>query len=283
MKLLTVAGIFCALALTATAARSQTVPTAGAWTIDASRNSDSTVNFEIRIDRPGDHSNWGNDEDWNRLQGLSRSAVFSAGSTVHFDLVRDAGTLRCSGYVANGSGGGTFQYSPNPRFADELASRGVSRPSADEQARMTYSGVSLALVDTLRRYGYAGLTPEDLIRLTNHGVTQQYVSAIEAAGYHPGSAEELIRMVDHGVTTQYISAMRGLGYRPSAEELTRLVDHGVTADFTRTMISFGYHPSTDELVRLADHGVTPEFVRHLRSRGYNASIEELIRLRDAGV
>jgi len=262
-------------------ASAQQIPASGSWTLQSERG--GLVNFEIRIDTPADHSSWGSDVALSRMPQLSRSALDSSGSNVRFDVVRDAGTLQCTGYVANGSGGGTFRYVPNPHFASELEQRGISAPSADDQRRMTYSDVSLAFVDVLHRYGYSRLSAEDLIRLTDHGVTGRYVTAIEQDGYHADSAEGLVRMVDHGVTADFISAMRGLGYRPSAEDLVRLIDHGVTPDFTRAMIALGYHPTADQLVRLADHGVTAEFVKHLRSRGYSADIDQLIRLKDAGI
>lgn len=282
-SLATVFSVALFMALAATSA-AQTLPSVGAWAIRSSRDAGNTVNFEVLISEPGGgHSSWGNDIDLSRLRGLSRSALFSSGSNVEFDVVRDAGTLHCAGHAALGSGGGTFTYAPNPSFAAELARRGVSRPNGDEQLRMTLSDVPLSFVDTLRSYHYSVTSPEELIRMTDHGVDSKYVTSIETAGYHVESAEDLVRMVDHGVTQSFIESMRGIGYRPSADELVRMVDHGVTAEFAQGMIAMGYHPSVDQLVRLVDHGVTIDFVKHLKSRGYSANVEQLIRLRDAGI
>ena len=280
------ASVFSVAVLIALAAptAAQTLPSSGAWAIRSSRDAGNTVNFEVLISEPGGgHSNWGNDIDLSRLRGLSRSALYSAGANVSFEVVRDGGTLHCAGHAAQGSGGGTFTYAPNPSFADELARRGVSRPNGDEQLRMTLSDVSLAFVDTLRGYHYTVTSPEELIRLTDHGVDSKYVSSIEAAGYHVESAEDLVRMVDHGVSQAFIASMRSLGYHPSADELVRMVDHGVTPEFAQGMIAMGYRPTTDQLIRMVDHGVTLDFVKHLKSRGYSANIEQLIRLRDAGI
>jgi hypothetical protein len=262
----------------------QDVPTTGAWTIGTDRAGSSKVHFDVMISEPGGgHSSWGDDEDLDRFRGLSQSSLYSAGANVTFDLVRDAGTLHCSGRVASGSGGGSFQYVPNPAFPAQLARRGIARPDAQEQLRMTLSDVSLSFIDLLRGYHYAVSSPQELIRLSDHGVDSNYVSSLESAGYHVNSAEDLVRMVDHGVTRDYITSMRGLGYHPRADDLVRMVDHGVTPDFTRGMIALGYRPSVDQLVEMVDHGVTLDFVKHLRSRGYNANIDQLIRLRDAGI
>lgn len=280
LRSFSLAALFAVVCACAVAA-SESIPGSGSWTLQ--NENSGQVNFEIRIDTPTDHSSWGSGVPLTQIPQLSRSALESSGSNVRFDVVRDAGTLQCVGYVANGTGGGMFHYVANSQFASELASRGVSAPSADDQRRMTYSDVSLAFVDVLHRYRYSPLSPEDLIRLTDHGVTAHYVESLAQDGYHADSVEGLVRMVDHGVSMDLITAMRGLGYRPSTEDLVRMADHGVTTDFARTMISLGYHPTVDQLVRLVDHGVTADFVKHLRSRGYNADIDQLIRLRDAGL
>jgi hypothetical protein len=261
----------------------QTLPTSGVWSIEASRAAADVVELNVRIREPGGNSNWGNDTPLSDLHGLSSSALSSSGTEVTFDVVRDAGTLHCTGHVANGNGGGTFIYEANARFPAELASRGISAPGPDDQLKMTLSDVTLSFIDALRGYHYAISSPEQLIRLTDHGVTPKFLSDLESAGYHVASTDDLARLVDHGVTSAFINAMKGLGYQPTSEDLVRMVDHGVTADFARGMISLGYHPSVEDLVRLVDHGVTLEYVKHLRARGYNATIDQLIRLRDSGV
>ena len=271
-----------AVAVCAGLGAAQSLSDEGTWTIQTGRSSD-TVNLELHIDADGDHSSWGSDEPYAALRQISRAELFSSGADVSFDVVRDAGTLHCRGHVAHGSGGGTFQYAANTGFARELAARGIGAPSADEQRRMTYSNVSLAFVDTLRRFHYPTPSAEDLIRMADHGVTAEYVAALEADGYHVESNSALVRMVDHGVTPTFIQSMRELGYHPSAEDLVRMVDHGVGTGIAQAMLANGYHPTVNQLIQLVDHGVTAQFVQRVRAHGYKPDIEQLIRLQDAGI
>ena len=227
----------------------------GTWSITSTSGDTASVQFGVRYDSDNEHSDWSHDVPFGTLTGLGRDQLQSSGANVRFDVVRDAGTLHCVGYASHGAGGGTFTYAPSTGFADALASRGISRPTDQEQLRMTMANVTLAFIDLLRRNGDLITQPQEIIRILNHGVDEQYVTALASLGYRNLGAEQLVRLRDHGVSATYIQGLQ----------------------------SYGYHPTTDELVRLRDHGVTLDFVKHLRDRGYNATVDQLVRLRDAGV
>ena len=227
----------------------------GTWSITSSSGEGASVQFGVRYDSGDEHSDWSHDVPLSAFSGLTRDQLEAPSTNVHFDVVRDAGTLHCTGYAAHGSAGGTFTYAPSSSFADALSTRGISRPTGEEQLRMTMANVTIAFVDMLRRNGDTITQSQDLIRILNHGVDEQYVNALASLGYKNLGASELVRLRDHGVNATYIQGLQ----------------------------SFGYHPTVEELVRLRDHGVTLDFVKHLRDRGYNATVEQLIRLRDSGI
>ncbi|HEV8400741.1 MAG TPA: hypothetical protein VGQ18_13000, partial [Gemmatimonadales bacterium] len=94
--------------------------------------------------------------------GLSAAEMRGSGVTVHFKIVRSAGTLDCDGWFDSGKGSGHFTYQPNPGFVAELAKRGVNAPTDWEQFQMTMAGVGLDLVDELARQKYDRPTAAEL-------------------------------------------------------------------------------------------------------------------------
>ncbi len=226
----------------------------GTWSVQLG-DDPVNVQFGARYDSDHEHSDWSRDVPMSAFAGLTRDQLQSSGANVRFELVRDAGTLHCTGYASHGSGGGTFTFSPSTSFSDALASRGISRPDDTQLLRMAMANVTLAFIDMLRHNSSAITTTDEIIRVLNHGVDERYVTGLAGLGY------------------------RNLG----ADDLVRLRDHGVNLDFVQGMLAAGYHPTPEELIRLRDHGVTVDFVKRVHDRGYNATIEQLIRMRDAGI
>jgi hypothetical protein len=240
-------------ALCIAAAHAQSTP-AGTWSVQLAADP-ASVEFSVRIDTENEHSDWSRDVALTALAGLSRDQLQSGGTDVHFDVVREAGTLHCVGYAKGGAGGGTFTFAPSSSFSGALASRGISEPDSVQQLRMAMANVTIAFIDMLRRNS----------------------SAIT-------SADEIIRVLNHGVDERYITGLAGLGYRNlGAEDLVRLRDHGVSLDYVQGMLALGYRPTPEELIRLRDHGVSLDFVKKVKDHGYNATVEQLIRMRDSGI
>ena len=266
------------------------VPSGGEWLIEPSDHP-GRVQLDIRYgeERGRYSSNWGRDVPLGELVGLSAADMRGggAGVTVHFKIVRSAGTLDCEGWFHNGNGSGHFTYQPNPDFVTELAKRGINAPPTEwEQFQMTMAGVGLDLVDELKRQGYDTPTASLLARMGNHGVDLEYVRDIGARGYHLKDSGSLVRMRDHGVDPEFIASLESAGYKNlDAEDLVRLRDHGVDGDYIADMKEAGYTPSNpEELVESRDHGVDPSYIRSLKQAGYGSlSLPELRRARDHGV
>ena len=88
------------------------------------------------------------------LRGLPPSQLSSYNGPVSFRLVRDAGTFNFEGQLREGHGTGFFTFSPDPRFPQQLASRGYERPTSDQQYWLALHDVSYAMLDELRAEGY---------------------------------------------------------------------------------------------------------------------------------
>src|SRR2546430_566059 len=148
------------------------VPSDGQWLIETGHQS-GKVELNIRYGEGGGRhsSNWGRTVPLSQLVGLSEADMRGAGVTVHFKIVRSAGTLDCEGWFASGKGSGHFTYQPNPAFVSELTKRGIDGPppTAWEQFQMTMADVGLELVDELKRQGYDRPTAGLLARMATHG------------------------------------------------------------------------------------------------------------------
>ena len=264
-----------------------TAPSGGQWLIEPGEHS-GIVRLTVRYGERRYSDNWNSQDDvpLSQLVGLSAAEMGGSGVTVHFKIVRAAGTLTCEGWFDGGKGSGHFTYQPNPDFVTELAKRGINAPTAWEQFSMTMAGVGLDLVDELARQGYVRPTAGDLARMGTHGVDLEYVRDIGARGYHLRNSESLVRMRDHGVDPEFIESLDSAGYKNlSAEDLVRLRDHGVDGDYIAEMKAVGYAPSNpEELLESRDHGVDPSYITSLREAGYeHLSLQDLRRARDHGV
>jgi hypothetical protein len=242
------------LAAPVLSAQQHAVPSGGQWLIEPGERA-GIVRLTIRYGERRYSDSWNSQDDvpMSQLVGLSAAEMGGSGTTVHFKIVRSAGTLDCEGWFDGGKGSGHFTYQPNPDFVAELAKRGINAPppTAWEQFQMTMAGVGLELVDELARQKYDRPTAAELARMAMHGVDLEYVRDIGARGYHLRDSKSLVRMRDHGVDAEFIESLDRAGYK---------------------------NLDADELVRLRDHGVDPEFIESLDSAGYkNLSAEALVR------
>jgi beta-lactamase regulating signal transducer with metallopeptidase domain len=240
----------------------------------------------VRLRIAENHSSSETEVPASQLEGLSAAQLAGAGGPVHFRVRRDAGTFTFDGMLKSGVGAGTFAFEADPRFASELAARGVGRPTPDQQYRLARADAGYALLDALKAQGYGTPRVEDLVTAADHGVSAEYVSEMGRLGYRLGTLQPLITLRDHGVTPEYVSALAALGYKGlSADEATTARDHGVTPEYVGALQGAGYArvPMAD-LVNVRDHGVTPEYIRELTDAGYRGiTLEQLVRVRDHGV
>lgn len=253
----------------------------GTWEI---RPADTTGMVHLRLVEGNSSS--GSTIALEQLEGLTAAQLGSADGPVQFRLRRDAGTFTFEGVMRRGVGAGTFSFTPDPGFPEELAKRGFARPDAREQYQMARHDVGYAFLDELNTQGYAKPETSELVRAGQHGVDVAYMRDLGALGYRLGSLAPLIELRDHGVTPAFISGLADQGYEGlSADDLRRARDHGVTPEYVRAMRDAGYGSVTiDELVNARDHGVTAEFARELDAAGHRKlPLDQLIAVRDHGV
>ena len=221
-----------------------------------------------------------------QLEGLTGVKLSTANGPIQFKLRRDAGTFAFDGVVKNGVGAGTFEFTADPAFADGLAKRGFSRPTAREQYKLARADVGYAFLDELTAQGYAKPQTEELVPAGEHGVSSTYLRDMGALGYRLGALDPLITLRDHGITPEYVRELSDLGYKGlAADAIRQSRDHGITPAYVRGMRDAGYGSlSMEQLITARDHGITPEYVRGLGDAGYRTvALDEVIDVRDHGV
>jgi hypothetical protein len=259
--------------------RTREIQLPGTWSLRSTGRA-NTVSLQLSERR---NSMSGFEIPLSELQGLPS---LSSSGPVKFSIRRDAGTLNFEGTVRSGVGAGTFDFTPSPTFAGELAKRGFEKPSNDELYVLARNDIGVAYLDELASQKYARPSLDQLLRAGDHGVDLDYLHQMGRAGYHLGQIESLIRTRDHGVDTDFIDGLKTHGLSGlSVEELVRARDHGVDPDYIAGMKRAGFDlHGLDNLVRTRDHGVDPDYIAEMKSAGYDLNdIDGLIRARDHGV
>jgi hypothetical protein len=82
---------------------------------------------------------------------------------VYFTISRDAGKFDCEGYIKDGEGAGLFRFTPDPKFAGEMASLGFSGVDDEKQYSMAVMDVTLAFAKEMKSEKVSGLDTDKLI------------------------------------------------------------------------------------------------------------------------
>lgn len=265
------------------------VPAKIDFEIEPTDKPSNSVQLELSYRTATSRSNHSNPIALAKLDGLSAGQLASSsGGPVQFRLVRDAGTIDCDGIARAGRATGDCRFAANAAFADELARRGVRRPSADQQFQLALNGADLAVVDELKRQGYATPSPDDLVETGIFGITLDRLRALDAAGYRAGTVDKLVEMSIHGVTPDYIReiAEAGPSYRRlPVDQLVEMRIHGVTPAKVKAFAAAGYPNLTrKQMIDMAVHGVTPAYVEAMAAAGYRGvDPEKLVEMKIFGV
>jgi hypothetical protein len=231
-----------------------------------------------------------------------------------FTLTRDAGKFEFEGALRNSAGGGTFQFSPDPSYAQEMKALGfdvvkgnqihfamhdvslsfaremkganLQNLDADKLLAFRIHGVSRKFIEDLQAAGQGERDSDHLIAFRIHGVTPEMVEQVRAAGHAPDS-NMVIAMRIHGVTPEYMDQLKQRGYAAGVplEQLVAFRIHGVTPDFIDEVRKLGFEqPQPEQLLSMRIHGVTPEYIGEMQGRGVkNLTIDKLVAMKIHGL
>jgi hypothetical protein len=206
------------------------------WTYDdESFRGDSSWQLRFRHDRSS--SSIGPDESPDVRRIVDTITHAASGEAVSFTLVRDAGSIACTGRAqAGGRGSGTCRFDPDNRFAGELARRGIAPEDSDDMFGLTLVDAHLALVDGLVDMGYRFDNADDLIAVAALGVSPAYAGELRNAGLKVDALDDLVAARALKVDAAWLGEMARAGYPDlDVNQAIQMRALGVTPDYARKM------------------------------------------------
>lgn len=185
-------------------ATAQQRPLGGSFAVRLTTTDDGAVNagrIHVMLHTPGMNTFY---EDASHFTGLARGDFARPGTTLRFELRRDAGAIVFTGTMRNGFGDGRFTFVPDTTFADSLARRGIGRPTLEQQFSLARHGVELSFVDDLVRQGYAVPTVSQLVNAGTSGADADYVREMAALGYRERTVSAIIGLSNQGVDPAFV-------------------------------------------------------------------------------
>ena len=191
------------------------------------------------------------------LKGLDGLASDPVGTPVHFELVRDAGTLRFEGMSRNGRAEGTFSFTENPAYVAALKNAVTNWWDSSAVFDLAIKGVPLSHVTAYNYQATVNLRVSDLSRAYSGETAPSYSKSVRDSGY--------------------------LLQRP---DIDRLRAQRVSPDLLRQLKVSGHDTlNTTDMLRLQTHGVTSQDIRFFETRTgkSNLTVDEIIKLKINGV
>jgi hypothetical protein len=275
----TIVGIGAAMLALAAACASDR--NSGDWTMHPSQRPGSV---QFTLHGSSSEHNFTTSSDWPKSSFSGLDFSRSGAQDVRFAVTRDAGKFDFEGVLRDEAGAGTFRFSPDPRYVQEMKSLGFDGV-ADHQMQFAVHDVSLSFARDMKNEKLGGLDTDKLMAFRIHGVTVDMARRVRVAGYTPDS-DDLIAMRIHGASPEFMEAFGKRGYQKlPLDKFIEFRIHGVSPDMVDELSGLGYdHPSPDQLVAMRIHGVTPQYIGDLQARGLkNLTIEKLVSMKIHGI
>jgi hypothetical protein len=253
------------------------------FTLQPERSEKGELHATFERKKHGADNSWSTGFKPSELIGLDISGFRSPGTRpLRFAIVRDAGRVDCAGTGGGNIAAGSCRLTPDAGFMQMLASRGIGRPTPDQQFGLIALDVHRELIDALAAARYPRPTMDDIMGLTALQANGAYIRDLAHAGYRPASIRELIEFKALGINASWIAGFSRIGYgNISAEELVQMKALGITPEFVAGFDRIGYrHLPVDTLVQLKALNITPEFVSSaVGARASMPPVDELVQLK----
>lgn len=225
----------------------------GTWSLEPSATP-GAVHFSIRTEDADGESHVSSSFSTTLAElGLSDAQLRSPGIHVTFTLSREAGSIACDGWIANGKGGGPFTFTPNPAYASAMRSLGAGSLTPQNQLVGAVLDISTAYVRSMAAAGYPDLSFANLTAFRALKIDAAYARAMRGAfGSNGLPASQLTPLKALDVSPEYLASMQSVGVPiASAEEAIRLRALHIDGAYVKRVEAHGFaHPTVDQLVRL---------------------------------
>jgi len=149
-----------------------------------------------------------------RLLGIA-SALASNGTHVQFALHREAGEFAFEGWVAKGNGGGTYTFTPNVAFFDDMRARGFTLDPQDPMGREMSAAeldITRAYVEDMQRAGIS-LDFHQLLTFRALGITSAYVADLASVGFSHLETRQYVTFKALKIDGAYVKYLQAHGFR----------------------------------------------------------------------
>ncbi|MDM7920673.1 MAG: hypothetical protein QUS14_00115 [Pyrinomonadaceae bacterium] len=260
----------------------------GEWTAKASDKSPDKIYLSMsrRTSDNGKNQN-GSTFEYSELQGLSREQT--AGGSVRFSLVREAGTIECEGRFENGKGSGTFRFVPNMSYVSAMQSRGFDftksrsdRSSDTTEERLLAAAlinVTVAQADDLRSANFDNLDVGDLFKAAIFKIDGKFMAEMKATGFPNLQMEDLVKARIFKIDADYVREIKDMGFgADSFENLVKYRIFKVTPQYLSELRAEGLTDlDPEQIVQLKIFNVDASYVREQRAKDPGISVEKLVQ------
>lgn len=264
----------------------------GEWKASLSKNNSKVhLNLERRTER-GHRNQMGHTYEFSDLQGLTREVALNGGPA-RFSLVREAGRIDCEGSFQNGTGSGTFTFTPNPGFISAMKSRGFDFEDSpdkrhnnehDSQDRLfsaTALNITTALADDLNSSGLGKLDVDDLFKAAIFKIDSTFAREMKNSGFENLGMEELVKARIFKVDAAFVRKVSEMGFEKEPfESLVKMQIFKITPEFIAEVRGEGLtNLQIEEIVKLRIFKIDGQFIREAKADGVPLEVERLVQRR----
>jgi hypothetical protein len=209
----------------------------------------------------------------------------SNGGRVRFGLHREAGDYSLEGWVAGGKGGGTYTFTPNAAFFDDMRSRGYKIAGPENELAAADLDVTREYVSELEHTGVS-LDFEQLIAFRALGIDAAYIKAMASVGFTHLSPDQLESMKALHIDRTYVEGIRAEGVTDVNEQsVVELKALHVDASYMQELAAAGYpHLSARDYVQLKALHIDGEYVKSLAHHGLtHLTVGQLVNYKALGI
>jgi beta-lactamase regulating signal transducer with metallopeptidase domain len=190
----------------------------------------NTVNINFQKDGNDNNNN-------NSTFQLSEFNSLPKEQEGNFALVREAGTMNFHGKFNGNMGMGTYKFSPDKSFSDNLSKEGIRMDNDDDALVFFMVNLKKSYIAMLKKQGFTEITKDELIPLAALKVDEPFIHAIKSSGFSNVSLQNLIPLKALGVDHAYIADIKKSGYKDlSVDQLITFKAQGINGDFLKSSI-----------------------------------------------
>ena len=263
----------------------------GEWRGDTRVERRDKGDADIQLSLERSTSKWGKNQhsngySYNDLQGLTRDQAQNGNVT--FRIVRDAGTVECTGTFVNGKGSGTFRFTPNAGYTEAMRTRGFdfnkSRhhdgDAGDRLFTAALVNVTIALADDIRS-NFPDADVDDLFKAAIFKIDSRFMAEMKATGFPDLQMEDLVKARIFKVDAEYVRQVHEMGFdNKSFEGLIKFRIFKVTPDFLAQLKAEGFNDlDAEDIVKFRIFNIDADFIRKAKAENPNVTVEQLVHMK----